>query len=380
MEDLEPLLNFLRSGDGVDDETMFKRGALLPDGKLDLCKQVVGPTGINPLLQSMACNPYVTTLMIGNNIVGNDGARSIAEYIKSGKSALRTWYIAGNNFDGEGIKPIAEALSQDSQVTALWLKRNPLLPAGVGHLANMLRLNCTLQVLDLVNTGVQDEGVRLLFAGLEHNKALKHLYLDQNAITPSGAGWIARHLAEHDELETLFLSCNRLGCNGAEILAQGLEKNKNLARLSLASNRIAYRGAGLLCKAVHHHPSLVFLDLGFTKATEAVREVANFIGDRGAEHVAEMLKVNTTLRSLNLLHNAIGQLGVNHIKDALVNNHTLTSLQMTQFGRVHNEIARELIREYVERNKVLVQDRLQEMNRVEWPDHVTHIMSVYRTK
>ena len=43
------------------------------------------------------------------------------------------------------------------QVDQLWLKRNPLMPAGAIPLAHLLMHNSYLQVLDLVNTGLLDE-------------------------------------------------------------------------------------------------------------------------------------------------------------------------------------------------------------------------------
>lgn len=57
----------------------------------------------------------------------------------------------------EGIEPICKALEGDTQVDQLWLKRNPLMPAGAIPLSRLLMNNSYLQVLDLVNTGLLDE-------------------------------------------------------------------------------------------------------------------------------------------------------------------------------------------------------------------------------
>jgi hypothetical protein len=43
LEDLEPLIAFLKKKVPVAAQTEFHKGTLLPDGRLDLCKQVVGP-------------------------------------------------------------------------------------------------------------------------------------------------------------------------------------------------------------------------------------------------------------------------------------------------------------------------------------------------
>jgi hypothetical protein len=44
----------------------------------------------------------------------------IADFIKSGKSTIKIWYIAGNQLTNVGIEPITEALTHDNFVTALW--------------------------------------------------------------------------------------------------------------------------------------------------------------------------------------------------------------------------------------------------------------------
>lgn len=85
----------------------------MPDGRLDLCKQVVGPEGVGPLCKALAqlvkgvdfglhhragspppskpVGHSVTRLLLGNNIVGNGGARDIADLIRSGRSSITTW-------------------------------------------------------------------------------------------------------------------------------------------------------------------------------------------------------------------------------------------------------------------------------------------------
>lgn len=65
---------------------------------------------------------------------------------------IKTWYIAGNMIDTDGIKIIAEAFKNDEDATSLWLKRNPLQPEGIKYLGEMLEVNKNLRILDLHNT------------------------------------------------------------------------------------------------------------------------------------------------------------------------------------------------------------------------------------
>ena len=382
--DLDPLLGHLRANLGVDHQTAFNRGTMTTDGRLDLCKQVVGPDGIRPLLAAMMHSDRVKRLLLGNNIVGDGGAAAIAGFLRERRdSPLDCWYIAGNRIGPEGMAHVCDALAGDTRVTSLWLKRNPLRAAGVVPIARLLRANATLEVLDLVNCGLLDEGLATVLGALTGpgaNKTLKHLYLGTNGITERSAPRIAEYLAGDCALESFFLSCNRLGDEGVEHIARGLAANRTIQRVSLASNAVGPRGAAALAEALAEHPALTLLDLGFTKATVAVGELGNFIGDEGARAMAQLLKTNTTLRSLDLLHNYISQIGVNHLREALKVNHTLVWLQLTQFGKVHNEPGKEELRAALERNRGLVpeaeRDRVAKVN---LPDHITEIYSVYRT-
>ncbi|MFO0575547.1 MAG: DUF924 family protein [Polyangia bacterium] len=385
LAELDPLLHHLRADTPVEQQTAFSKGTLTPDGRLDLCKQVVGPDGIQPLLGAMRVSNQVKRLLLGNNIVGDGGAAAIASFIRERKdSPLDCWYIAGNQIGPAGIQHVCDALAHDTKVTALWLKRNPLKPEGMRPLAELLRTNRTIEVLDLVNCGLLDDGLLTLLGALSgpgRNRTLKHLYVGTNGITERSAPLLADFLAGDCQLESLYLSCNRLGDKGVSAIARGLSANRTLQRLSLASNRIGPRGAAELAAAMAEHPTLALLDLGFTKATNTVGELGNCVGDEGAQALAEMLLHNGTLRVLDLLHNFISQVGVNHIRRALAVNRTLTSLQLTQFGRVHNEPGKEELRAALERNRKLVPpEQAERVSKIEFPDHVTEIYSVYRTK
>lgn len=384
LADLDPLLSHLRVDAAVEQQTAFSKGTLTTDGRLDLCKQVVGPEGIRPLLGAMKFTTRIRRLLLGNNIVGDGGAAAIAEFLREREdSPLDCWYIAGNHIGPAGIAHVCDALMDDTKVTSLWLKRNPLKAEGMRPIARLLAKNRTIEVLDLVNCGLLDDGLSIVLDALRGagaNTTLKHLYVGTNGITVASAPMIAEFLAGDCALESFYLSCNRLGDEGAAKIAAGLAANRTIRRVSLASNCIGPRGAAAIAEALIEHPSIELLDLGFTKATVAVGELGNFIGDEGARALAATLKRNTTLRSLDLLHNYISQLGVNHLRDALKVNRTLVTLQLTQFGRVHNEPGKEEIRAALARNRGLVPPELEaRVTKVDLPDHITEIYSVYRT-
>ena len=127
----------------------------------------------------------------------------------------------------------------------------------------MLAHNNTLQVLDLLNCGILDEGVAELCNGLAKNTALKHLYLSANGITPRGLLAIKDYYSRgKSELVSLFLGCNRIGNEGAIVIADILKFDSKLKRLNLASSRIGAEGMKCLSEGLIQNRSIQMLDLG----------------------------------------------------------------------------------------------------------------------
>lgn len=69
----------------------FERGVVYVDGRLDLCKMVVGPTHIMDLMDSLRSNTFIKHFLLGNNIISATGASAIASFITSRPNQIETW-------------------------------------------------------------------------------------------------------------------------------------------------------------------------------------------------------------------------------------------------------------------------------------------------
>ncbi|KAF7339963.1 RNI-like protein [Mycena venus] len=105
----------------------FKRGVVYDDGRLDLCKMVVGPTHIEKLLDALERNTVVTQFLLGNNVISTTGARRIARFIVDHPERIETWYIAGNHIRAPGFQLLVDAMVNSSRITNVWLKRSGIL-------------------------------------------------------------------------------------------------------------------------------------------------------------------------------------------------------------------------------------------------------------
>ena len=151
LDELEPFFKFLNSNsipidNNFENEKCMKfiRGALFQNKRMDLCKQVVGPNYIQMLMNSLVNNEQVEHFLLGNNIIGQEGGKAIGKFLlQDHKPKIKTWYLAGNDLDEEGIRWICDGLKYDKDCESLWLKRNPIKPEGIKYISELIKINTT---------------------------------------------------------------------------------------------------------------------------------------------------------------------------------------------------------------------------------------------
>lgn len=315
------------------DYISFPRGAHYTDGRIDLCKQVVGPDHIRTLMRAIIQNPFVQHFLLGNNIIGVVGGEAIGTFLSTRhrESRIKTWYLAGNALDATGIEYVTRGLAFDTDCESLWLKRNPLQPEGIKRVADMLRTNRTIRVLDLTNTACLDEGVHYLFDALQENTTLQLLYLDANGITTKGAARIGKYFETvgRPGLVGLFLGMNRICDGGTKAIIHGLKSYPYLTNLCLSSNRITRDGLNTLVRRLPI--SLLYLDLGMYKSTPDMGELPNYFSGCG-DLLAQLIERPSNLVGLDISSSHLKEDDIKQIAVATTCNPKLLCLHVRQYG------------------------------------------------
>ncbi|MEO8705225.1 MAG: gala protein [Kofleriaceae bacterium] len=366
-DELAPLIEFLERDEPADTTTSFPRGTVLPGGRLDLCKQSIGPDGAERVLAALRGNRSIRSILFGTGAIGNEGAAAVAAALDAGL-ALDTVYLGCNRIDGDGAKLLAEAVAR-SRVHALWLKRNPLGLAGAQRIAELVARGAPLQVLDLFNCELGDDGVAEVAAALASPASrVEHVYLGGNAAGPLAVAALAAMLATTRTLRSLQLSASRFAGLGGT-LAAGLARNTSLEALALASCQLDADGGAAIAASLARHPRLLSLDLGYATSARALGEPENMIGNAGAPALADLVRANGPLRSLDLRWNGITSRGAMPILEALHANGSLVELGL------HHFVAR-TIRRSIRRK--LAANAASSPFAPAMPPHVAAIQSVYR--
>ncbi|HEY1178709.1 MAG TPA: hypothetical protein VGF17_21355, partial [Phytomonospora sp.] len=103
--DLAPLLAWLRTGRPVAERVDFPAGTALPDGRLDLCKQDLGPRGAALVADALRPGP-VKHLLLGTDGLGDTGA---ARFAKAAVDiGVETLYLGCNGITPRGVHAVAD--------------------------------------------------------------------------------------------------------------------------------------------------------------------------------------------------------------------------------------------------------------------------------
>jgi Ran GTPase-activating protein (RanGAP) involved in mRNA processing and transport len=345
--DLEPIIKFIRDDCKLEKESMhFTKGSIhiahTDDGyRLDLCDQGLDVKMLDDLFNALKTNNNITHVLIGNNMINDEGAKIISDFIKNHaknrKKKISTWYLCACGFTASGMKLICDALSTDTDVKGLWLKRNPLKIEGNKLVADLIKTNKSIKVLDLVNTAMTDEGCEYLFNALKENKTIDSLFIGINCLTHKSAKYISEYFEYLVErklvgIENLYFEMNRFDDIGIIEICKSLKQYKHLVRLGAESVRISHEGAKAIFDTFVDRDNFLFLGLGMCKATIPAHELPNNITDAGIDYVCDFIEKNKSIQVLNVQHNGFSEASVDKLIDSYEKNESLLKLFSEQAG------------------------------------------------
>ena len=306
---------------------------------LDLSGNPIGAEGANSLAQALRVNTTLSSLDLSEDGIGDEGANSLAEVlgVNTSLSSLR---LCLNSIGAEGANSLAQALRISTSLSSLDLSYNVFATEEAKSIAQALIVNTSLSFLDLHSIIIEDEGANSLSQALRVNTSLSSLNLHSTFIGDVGANSLAQALRVNTSLSSLDLSQNFGGAKEPKILSRVRKVSTALSVWDSGSDSIRAEAANSLTQA---DLSLVDMCSNFYRALEknpfvqAARQLDYLsslhyncsIGAEGANSLAEALRVNTSLSSLNLHSNSIGDEGADSLAMALRINTSLCSLDLS---------------------------------------------------
>ena len=187
------------------------------------------------LALKLKTNTCLKRIYLPDNPLGSRGVEALAEMLHENTTLqmldIRHVFIEDAP---QASRALSKALANNTTLVELRVGNN----FGVGFasdIANALRVNTSLQKLDLTLTSIGDKGALKLAEALETNQTLKVLKLHQCEIGSMGATAIANALCQNSSLKELHLTDNTICEVGSHALLNALKENYSLELLTMNS-------------------------------------------------------------------------------------------------------------------------------------------------
>ena len=210
----------------------------------------------------------------------------------------KTLNVSDNSVTGPIVLPLFKALERNTCLKTLYLSDNDITVVehseAVGQaIEGMLRVNQSLQVLELYNCRLDDTVIGHIATGLTHNTTVQELVIgDKHSVTSDG--WVKFFQTIQNgttSLQKLDISFNGLESEGVIALGQMLLYNKTISALGISdissSETITTEAWIQLFQVLRQHPTLSILNIS-----------ENYLGREGSIALGECLRRNKTITVL----------------------------------------------------------------------------------
>ncbi|CAE7246177.1 Nlrc3 [Symbiodinium sp. CCMP2592] len=289
----------------------------------------LGDEGCKALADTLRTNATITSCNLEWNGIGDKGCEALADAVKTNTTitSINLRFNFLSRFGDKGCEAFADALKTNTAITSIDLRRNQIGPFGGKALADALKINRTIASINLEeNYGIGHESLQEIEETLKTRKAATDSEdtATGSADAPMSHAWTGKQ------------------CKGMEGLASWLvDVNSNLTTLQCSS----LSSWEVLAEALKINRKITTIDLkGIDMGDQGAKAIAgaltvnctvtsillhwNQIGDEGAKAIAEMLMVNRTVARVALCSNNIGNEGGKAIAKALSKNDTVICMDL----------------------------------------------------
>ncbi|CAG9120142.1 unnamed protein product [Plutella xylostella] len=180
-------------------------------------------------------------LQVVGSPVGAMSLPALSRALRPHSCRLRALSLTRTQLCGEPLRGLLIALKSNSSIRELRLGDNGLDPSDAVQIASLLRMNTRVQLLDLSNNQIMDQGLAHIADALA----------DQTSQTPPPEPLSPHHCGavgfEGRGLAFLVLWNNQLTRNCAHHLGRAVRMSNSLCMLNIGRNAIGTAGVAALC-------------------------------------------------------------------------------------------------------------------------------------
>ena len=338
--------------------------------ELNMSENMITSNGAKEIATAIRVNTTLEKLDLSCNRISNDGVSFISDGLQFNTS-LQELNISYNCITNKGIKEISEAIQMNSTLQNIDISKNLISIEGLVYFMEAVNNNCTLQVVNITHNNVTRSGFTSIKQCIENLQHPIQIYASWNEIiSRNGELLVISKICTFQESENIiedewsfedYDHDHVMTC-----LSECLKEDDTLLELNMSKNQIIRGREKKIIEAIKENKTLLKLDASFIKIQDedyisdclkinkSLKELnmsENMITSNGAKEIATAIRVNTTLEKLDLSCNRISNDGVSFISDGLQFNTSLQELNIS-YNCITNKGIKE-ITEAIQMNSTL---------------------------
>ena len=325
--------------------------------KIHLDENKIGETGVKAISEKILGKISLKTLVLSHNLIDSKGALYIGENLAEAQG-IQNLLINSNNIGDEGCEFISKGLEKNSSLVQLNLNNNYITNKGIKYIAKALLGKENFMTLSITDNKITDieeelyklldwcknvtissnplskEGIIKLFQGTENNKLFKDLrfkIIDKNEDVEYN------FKASNKNLKNFDLSYNHY--MNISLLKHVLDL-ENISQLNIQSNQIGDKKISIIANYIKDKSIKL----------KIIKMQSNFIGLEGSKAIAELLKNNQYLISINLAGNPLGYKGVKNICNSIQSNPNVLEELLLNFTQCNNYCSKDIYNMIINNN------------------------------
>jgi len=291
----------------------------------------------------------IEVLNLSFNNIGVFGLENITNNLKKETCTLKKLNLSYNYIGNEGCSILGECLKYNTSLVSLNLTGNNILNEGAASFASKIRseYNTTLRKINFKDNSISSEGIMQFCSLLKDEPSDRFAKIDfsVNYLDDTGLSDYGYFISKFPNIKTIVLT-NRLSKNSLKnffIYCQSLNNlkkvifsqinltdestlnfnellmnNKNIEKLVIQTNRtLGSDGIIDICPGIQHNLKISILSFQ-----------ACYIGDEGAEALANALFKNIDIKEINLDDNKIGLKGIIALSEKVLGKVSLIKINL----------------------------------------------------
>ncbi|CAF3969897.1 unnamed protein product [Rotaria sp. Silwood2] len=271
-------------------------------------------------------NKSITNINISQNLLLDKAAKEIANALQSNQTLLEL-DISHNKIESIGGYAFAQALRTNRTLKYLNISKNEIFKEGSRYFWECLEGNSTLITLNVSDCRMTDKDTYRPWSNIYRNEGLKTLSISCGEISQKNIEGIKYFLSDDTSLVRIDMEayCSDITAEQATTIANTLEINKKLAYFQLPSASSKSNPAiHIIFDGLTNNQSITHLELRGSYFSTTPKQFG--------EVIAKMLHKNKYLKYLNISQNRISEDGLKCISEALIQNNNLTDLDIGGIG------------------------------------------------